>query len=378
MSRTKKTLEAKLLSSFEVDFMNFFKILVLVLLFYEVAGQRTEVVAFEEKSWDFGTIRENGGPVEHEFRLRNTGLETLTIINVEASCGCTTPEWTRTPIAPGAQGFVKAQFDPKGRPGYFSKSISITTDQTKDAMVLQIRGNVVDADRTMRENLNSAIGNLSFPSSILNVGKVYNNQDTPVKTYSVQNNSKTIIRIHNVIAPEYILIKAPQKLGPEETGQLIITYDGRKKGGYGFRSDQIILLTDDQQQAEKHLTVFATIEEFFPKLSDKDLEQAPRLTISGTDLNLGSLRAGAVVVREILLRNTGKKPLEIRSLVPNCTCLTAQVDGKSIAPGAIGKLTLNFSSGERTGRQNKSLLIYSNDPLNPVQRITLTTLISDN
>jgi len=378
MTFAKKTLEAKLLSSFEVDFMNFFRILILVFLVYEATGQRTEVVSFEEKSWDFGTIREQGGSVEHEFRFRNTGLDPLTIVNVEASCGCTTPEWTRTPVPPGAQGFVRAQFEPKGRPGYFSKTISITTDRTQNAIVLQIKGNVVDTDRTAREAHNYTAGSLSFTSSIFNVGKVYNNQDTPAKAFSVRNNSNNTIQFHGIVTPAFISIKSPQKLGAQESGQLMVTYDGRKKGGYGFRSDQIIQKTDDPQHPEIHLTVYATLEEFFPKPAGKELDQAPKLTISGADLNLGTQRTGSVVSREILLRNTGKKSLEIRALVPNCTCLTAMVDGPSIAAGGIGKLTLNFSAGERTGRQNKSVLIYSNDPLNPVQRITLTTLISEN
>ena len=378
MTSAKKRLEAKLLSSFEADFMNFFRILILVFIFHEVTGQRLEVVSFEEKSWDFGTIREQGGRVEHEFRFKNSGLDPVTIINVEASCGCTTPEWTRTPVAAGSQGFVRAQFDPKGRPGYFSKTISITTDQTQETIVLQIKGNVMDTDRTVRENHDYAAGSISFSSSILNLGKVFNNQETPTKSYTFRNNSNSTIQLLGVSAPGFISVKTPPKLGPQETGQLVVSYDGRKRGGYGFRSDEIILKTDEEQHPEIRLTVYATLEEFFPKPSGKELELVPRLSISTVDLNLGSQRTGSALSREILLRNTGKRSLDIKALVPNCTCLTAEVDNPSIRPGEVGRLILNFSSGERTGRQNKSLLIYSNDPLNPVQRITLTTLISEN
>ena len=60
---------------------------------------------------------------------------------MQASCGCTTPDWSKEPIAPGKKGFVKASYNPAGRPGNFNKSVTVTSNQ--GTQVLYIKGQVV-------------------------------------------------------------------------------------------------------------------------------------------------------------------------------------------------------------------------------------------
>src|SRR5689334_6348391 len=55
---------------------------------------------------DFGKIK-LGVPVTHEFKFTNTGKTPLIITNVQASCGCTTPSWTKDPVPPGGSGYIK-------------------------------------------------------------------------------------------------------------------------------------------------------------------------------------------------------------------------------------------------------------------------------
>ena len=62
------------------------------------------VISVKENIYDFGTIKEDGGNVSHTFTVSNEGAAPLVITRVIASCGCTTPEWTKEPIAPGKKG----------------------------------------------------------------------------------------------------------------------------------------------------------------------------------------------------------------------------------------------------------------------------------
>ena len=105
-------------------------------------SQLAKSVQFREESFDFGTIEEEGGPVLHEFLFTNNSGRPLRIVNVQASCGCTTPDWTREAIAPGKTGFIQASYNPKGRPGYFNKSLTVTTDIDTNPVILQIKGQV--------------------------------------------------------------------------------------------------------------------------------------------------------------------------------------------------------------------------------------------
>ena len=91
---------------------------------------------------DFGDIKESGGAVSHAFTVVNNGELPLVISRVVPTCGCTTPEWTKEPIAPGKSGEIKVTYDPSGRPGPFTKTISVYSNGKTGNYVLTIQGNV--------------------------------------------------------------------------------------------------------------------------------------------------------------------------------------------------------------------------------------------
>jgi len=95
----------------------------------------------ENDSYDFGEVKE-GEKVEHEFTFTNTGSEPLIISKVQASCGCTTPEYSKNPIAPGAEGKVKVVFNSAGQLGKQHKVITVTSNATTPNTVLHLRGEV--------------------------------------------------------------------------------------------------------------------------------------------------------------------------------------------------------------------------------------------
>lgn len=97
---------------------------------------------FDNEVFDFGEVIE-GDKAEHEFTFKNTGSEPIIIEKVKASCGCTTPQWPKTPIAPGQEAAIKAIYNSKGRPGKFNKAIRITSNADEPTKVLYIKGEVI-------------------------------------------------------------------------------------------------------------------------------------------------------------------------------------------------------------------------------------------
>lgn len=73
---------------------------------------------------DFGTVKE-GEKVDLTFRFRNTGDKPLLVQSAVAGCGCTVPEYTREPVMPGKEGFIKAVFNSSGQPPMVHKSVSV-------------------------------------------------------------------------------------------------------------------------------------------------------------------------------------------------------------------------------------------------------------
>lgn len=79
----------------------------------------------DKKVYNFGKIKEKDGKVSHVFRFTNGSKIPVAITMVDASCGCTTAEYTHEVIRPGKSGMVKVTFNPAFRPGHFSKEVRV-------------------------------------------------------------------------------------------------------------------------------------------------------------------------------------------------------------------------------------------------------------
>lgn len=105
----------------------------------EAASEKMPKITFAENGiYDFGNLIE-GDTVEHVFAFTNTGEFPLIINNITASCGCTTPEWPREPVAPGAKSSVKLRFDSRGKMGEQSKTITIFANTNPSTTDLQFK-----------------------------------------------------------------------------------------------------------------------------------------------------------------------------------------------------------------------------------------------
>lgn len=98
-----------------------------------------EVISLKENEYDFGKIPQ-GKPVTHIFTFTNTGSSPMVLNNVQASCGCTTPEWSKEPVAPGATSKITVGYNAMAD-GPFSKYITITYNGTQNKQVT-IKGEV--------------------------------------------------------------------------------------------------------------------------------------------------------------------------------------------------------------------------------------------
>jgi hypothetical protein len=90
---------------------------------------------------DFGSVEE-GKKVSYTYKVKNTGQAPLIIQNAAPSCGCTVPDWTKTPIPVGGEGFVKAEFDTKGKPGVQNKTITVTANTWPKTALLKFKAMV--------------------------------------------------------------------------------------------------------------------------------------------------------------------------------------------------------------------------------------------
>ena len=114
-----------------------------------VFAQKGAVFQFKDKNdtYDFGKVKE-GEKVTHTYEFTNTGDQPLQILRVEASCGCTQPDWTKTPVLPGKTGKVSVVFNSEDKVGRTIKEITIQSnavlpDKNKERYTLFLKGEVI-------------------------------------------------------------------------------------------------------------------------------------------------------------------------------------------------------------------------------------------
>ncbi len=106
----------------------------------ENARPADEVLALKETEFNFGKIPQ-GKPVTHVFEITNTGKTAFRLDNVQASCGCTTPQWDKEKsIAPGEKSSITVGYNAAAE-GPFTKNVTITYNGTQNKIIL-IKGEV--------------------------------------------------------------------------------------------------------------------------------------------------------------------------------------------------------------------------------------------
>ncbi|GAB3906244.1 hypothetical protein GCM10028803_38300 [Larkinella knui] len=116
----------------------------------ELSDKMPKIVFADTGVYDFGDITE-GDTVSRNFKFKNEGKFPLIINNINASCGCTTPEWPKKPIEPGQESSIKVLFNSLGKRGVQNKTITVyaNTDPAYTELAFRVMVNPrPDSSRT--------------------------------------------------------------------------------------------------------------------------------------------------------------------------------------------------------------------------------------
>ena len=319
-------------------------------------------ISFEENVHDFGKFKEADGKVTYKFEFVNTGGGDLIIQNVSASCGCTAPRWTREPVPPGGKGYVAATYNPAGRPGSFRKYVTVISNSNPGNVRLTIAGEVEAKPRTIEDDYRYAMGPMRLKSNHLAFGNM-KNTGTAEKQLEVINNSDKRVEIAFQRVPKHVTIKAePASLRPKQKGVIVATYNAPMRNDWGFVIDRMNLSINGVTERNYSLVVSANIEEDFSALSPEEMANAPVISVNNTEFNFGKIKQGEKVEHVYVLTNSGKSELHIRKVKASCGCTAVQPEKRIIAPGESVDITTVFNSAGKTGNQNKTVTIITNDP----------------
>ncbi len=343
--------------------------LLLVVIPFMVFGQKSQI-KFEASSHSFGTISETGGKAVHDFLFKNTGDAPLIITNVRAGCGCTTPEWSREPIAPGATGNIKVSFDPTGRPGAFIKSVTVNTNGNPSVVTLTIRGNVSRKPASPYASYKFSIGTLKLTTLHLNLNAIKNDKQTE-KTIDIINSGTEPLNITATSTSPAITVNVePKTLGKGEKGKIQVIYDAQKKNDWGFVSDKIEIKT---QNAVGNIMIVGNIQEDFSAYNG-DFSDAPVAVFSEMESILENLAPNSTVTHEFYIQNTGKSDLIIRKTRTSDNQVSVNVAKTSIKPGKKTKVVITFKTGQ-ISKATKIIQFTLNDPRNSIATYKIVSIL---
>lgn len=333
-------------------------------------------ISFEKLQHNFGTFKEEAGVQTVSFNFKNNGAMPLIINNVQASCGCTTPEWTRQPIAPNASGLIKVSYDPRNRPGVFNKTIRVSSNAENSDIVLTILGEVAARARTVEEDYPNEIGPIRAKTNHMAFSAIKENE-VRKDSFEIINNSAQPIQLSFKTPPPHLTaVFRPAKLAPKQKGYIVVTFDARKIKAYGFVMHRIYLNVDGQDDYRNSIAVSTTLEEDFSKLSTADLQNSPVVSYDTESFDFGDIKPNSKVEHTFNLKNAGKRDLLIRDVKSSCGCTAVSPSKNMIASNESVPLKVVFDATGKSGRQNKTITVITNDPKNPttVLRISCNIL----
>lgn len=105
-------------------------------------AQEIKITNYENNTVDYGNVNK-GSNGKRIIKIQNVGDKPLIISNINTSCGCTVPQWTTEPIAPGKKGEITVTYN-TSNVGRFSRTITISSnDEKKPNLPVRIEGVVL-------------------------------------------------------------------------------------------------------------------------------------------------------------------------------------------------------------------------------------------
>ncbi|MCI5776399.1 MAG: DUF1573 domain-containing protein [Bacteroidales bacterium] len=330
-------------------------------LFCVMAFAQKPTVKFETESHDFGEIQEKDGPVSFVFKYSNTGTTPLIITQVNASCGCTTPEWTRKPLRGGENGEIKVTFNPANRPGVFNKTITVYSNSETPTTILRISGKVLQRPKTIEDEYPVVMDSLRLENQHIPFTKVLP-KEVKKAELKVVNTSSVAVTPTFINVPAHVTIESqPATIQPGQKALFVATYDAEKKNDWGYVTDRVYVIFDGQRQYKNQITLSASIEEDFSDVKDED---APVLEVNERNHDFGEIQQGTKAECDFIVTNTGKSNLIIRKVKASCGCTAVTPQKTVLAKGESTAVHVAFDSRGKSGRQSKTITVISNDPKN--------------
>lgn len=342
---------------------------------YAISGAQPQKVEFVKTVHDFGDIMLNSGHHKYTFTFKNTSQQPVVIQTVISSCGCTTTDWTRSPIMPGESGKIDATFLNDQGPYPFDKSLTVYITGEQRPVVLRIKGVVHEKSKTLKELFPVNYGEISLRSSYIDLGNIARGEIRK-EVIEIANTSSRVAEVSFSALPAGVRMDVnPKSIAPGKRGELEITFNSSQTNTWGSISLTPIFVVNGRAISEKEFTIQANIRDNFRSLTKEELDNAPVPMANSSTFDFGSVKQGSSVLASFRIRNLGRRDLIIHKIDLSEPNIKVKHPTK-ITPGSTGIIEASIVVGTETGEKGYILSLITNSPSRPVMNLIITGVVN--
>lgn len=332
---------------------------------------------FESEVYDYGHIGEEDGSVVCRFVATNVGSESLTIVDVATSCGCTSAKYDAEPIAAGQTTVLEVAFDPMNRPGRIDKHIYVTTSDCAEPLCLHIMGYVSPRQRSVEELFPFDMGGgLRLQSNFHAFSYIEhgNAQQTRIG-YTNTLSDDISVAVVWLRSSGALNIECPATIEAGATGDMVLTYSlPYDSTRYGTLEDHIMFIVDGKP-SPLLLTTHAVAVDNFNLVDDIS---APRAEISKNIIKFGVIKCDNTILEQsFAVRNSGEESLIIRCVEVDNKAVECAIEPNTvIAAGEQRSFAVRLSAAAVDPDEPfvTRMRLITNDALKPMHLIKVNAL----
>lgn len=328
-------------------------------------------------SHDFGAFKEDDGSVSTTFSFVNHTPEEVSIRAARASCGCTTPTYTRTPVAPGDTATVTVKFNPTGRPGRFSKSVTVDIAGGPRTRLV-ISGVVIGSSNTLRSRYPIEHGEMKLRTTQLPFGTVTKGKAKAAFLEVYNASARPMVPRWSGL-PDYIRVATSggDTIPAGEQAVYALTLTPSQTELYGILTDSAYIAPAEGAEPLK-IDLTAILEEDFSRLTPRQRADAPVVAVDPDRVNFGELTASdGPQTRTFTILNRGKSDMLIRRLYTTDPGVSVSLDRTKIKKGKHATATVTVDPSLLPADiLNARLQLIANDPENPITLVRVVGLVA--
>lgn len=311
-------------------------------------------------------------PVTGVFKFTNKDREPLVVKDVDAGCGCLTPQWTRSPLQKGEDGEIRITYDAQLL-GHFDRYIDVYTNASDKPVRIRMKALVSNGEKqTLEEMFPYEIDDILLSTNNLEFTDV-NAGDSAKVEIELLNNSQTVYTPMLMHLPAYLTAEyKPEMIARGRRGKIELTLHSEKLPDLGLNQTSIYLarFSGDKVGANNEIAVSAV------KLPDlhyaEEFTKKPSFHISTTELHIGKLGKKTKLKGEVKLSNKGTGVLRLNKIQAFNQAITVALPKTELQPHEEVKMQVTVDARFLgMSKAQPRVLIITNDANHPKEMVNV-------